>query len=365
MSESKRDRVAVVVTGVGGGGFGEQLLKALRLADRPYEIIGTDTSQLSCGLMAVDHPYIVPPASDERYVSALLAVCRRHGARAVFAGSEAELRVLSRERRAFEAAGIFLPINPSSVIDACLDKDRTMRVLAECGFRVPRTIRVDDERDLTAVDMFPVVLKPYIGGGGSADVVIAQDRDELVALGRSLLANGRKLIAQEYVGRSDSEYSVGILTTMSGEYLNAIALKRFLTSALSLRVRVPNRTGRTELGHVLVISSGVSQGEIGPFPEVTGPCRRIATAIGSCGPLNIQCRYVDGEAWVFEINPRFSGTTSLRALVGYNEPDALMREHVLGEHVERGFAYRSGVILRGLNETLVDAGHAPRAIELT
>ena len=34
---------------------------------------------------------------------------------------------------------------------------------------------------------------------------------------------------------------------------------------------------------------------------------------------------------MFEINPRFSGTTSLRAMVGYNEPDVLIRHHVLGE----------------------------------
>ena len=353
-----------MVTGVGGGGFGEQLLKALHLADTPYEIIGTDTSPLSKGFAAVDHPYVVPFANDEHYVEALLAVCRRHGAKAIFAGSEPELRILSRERAAIESAGIFLPINPVPVIDTCLDKDRTMRFLAAHGFRTPRTVRVEDEEDLAAIDGFPVVLKPYVGGGGSADVTIAQDRDEVLAFGRYLLASGRKLIAQEYVGTGESEFTVGVLTTMTGEILNSIAVRRFTASGLSNRVKVPNRTGRRELGSELVISSGVSQGEIGPFPDVTIPCETIATAIGACGPINIQCRYVDGQVWVFEINPRFLGTTSLRALVGYNEPDALVKEHVLGEHVERRFTYRSGIILRGLEETLVDLGDVPRALDL-
>ncbi|MCU0650086.1 MAG: ATP-grasp domain-containing protein, partial [Gemmatimonadaceae bacterium] len=123
--------------------------------------------------------------------------------------------------------------------------------------------------------------------------------------------------------------------------------------------------GRTALGDTLVISSGVSQGEIGAFPDVTRPCETIATALGARGPLNVQCRMVDGDAWIFEINPRFSGTTSLRALVGYNEPDALISEHVLGRPVERRFRYGHGTILRGLDETLVDWTSVPRALDAT
>ena len=57
---------------------------------------------------------------------------------------------------------------------------------------------------------------------------------------------------------------------------------------------------------------------------------------------------------MFEVNPRFSGTTSLRAMVGYNEPDILIRKHVLGESIEPGWAYGSGIIMRSLHETFID-----------
>ena len=69
--------------------------------------------------------------------------------------------------------------------------------------------------------------------------------------------------------------------------------------------------------------------------------------------MNIQCRLVGDKVYVFEINPRFSGTTSLRAMVGYNEPDLLVRKHILGEEIEKHFTYREGVILRSLKETLI------------
>jgi len=360
MPERREKPVTVVVTGVGGGGVGEQILKALRLAEKRYEIIGTDSSALSKGLASVDHAYRVPAAVDERYPEAMLAICERHAVKAVFVGSEPELRVLSKQRAAFDERSVLLTINPDDVIETCLDKDRTMRFLAANDFSAPRTIRIDEVAHLEAVDFFPVVLKPYVGAGGSQDVSIVQDRDELIALGRYLLIGGRKIIAQEYVGTPEAEFTVGILTSMAGEFINSIALRRFTLSGLGNRLRVPNRTGRQELGELLVVSSGISQGEIGPFPHVTSQCEEIAKALGCRGSVNIQCRYVDGRVVIFEINPRFSGTTSLRAMVGYNEPDVLVREHILGERVERRFSYRSGVILRGLDETLLhDAGAVP------
>ena len=108
-----------------------------------------------------------------------------------------------------------------------------------------------------------------------------------------------------------------------------------------------------ELGNRLVISSGVSQGQIGRFPEVTNQCKEIAQAVGARGAINIQCRLVDGLVKVFEINPRFSGTTSLRAMVGYNEPDVLIRKHICGGVFEKDFPYEEATILRSLIETKI------------
>ena len=72
MPETRRDRIAVVVTGVGGGGFGEQIPKALRLAETPCLLVGTDTTTMSKGFAAVDHGFVVPRADDSGYVEALL-----------------------------------------------------------------------------------------------------------------------------------------------------------------------------------------------------------------------------------------------------------------------------------------------------
>ena len=129
-----------------------------------------------------------------------------------------------------------------------------------------------------------------------------------------------------------------------------IAIRRNILSGLSNRLKVANRTGRDELGATLAVSSGISQGEIGEFRELRNACEELAVELDSRGPLNIQCRWWRDELIVFEINPRFSGTTMLRALAGFNEPDLLIRQAVLGEEIERGFEYEHGVVLRGLSE---------------
>jgi carbamoyl-phosphate synthase large subunit len=124
-------------------------------------------------------------------------------------------------------------------------------------------------------------------------------------------------------------------------------------SSLSNRIKIKNRTSRKDLGEVLAISSGISQGEIGRFPEVTKFCEQLAVKMGCRYAVNVQCRLVDGVPYVFEINPRFSGTSFMRAMVGYNEPDILIKMHILNSPVEVGFTYKNGVVLRSLKETLL------------
>lgn len=343
----------ILITGVGGGGHGEQILKALRLSDQNYYIVGTDMSPISKGLSQVDKAYVVPPASDPKYLDVILSICKKHDIQVLFHGSEPELKVMSNNRDKIKQAGIFLPINTKEVIDICMDKFRTNQFLSENGFSFPKTQKIQNLEDAEQIDFYPIVLKPSIGGGGSANTLIAQSKEELLAFCKYLLDIYPEFIAQEYVGTPDSEYTACVLTSLDGDYINSIAVKRMITSSLGNRLKVENRTSKASLGKILAISSGVSQGEIGKFDEVTKQCKEIALKLGSKGPINIQLRFVDGKVYVFEINPRYSGTTSLRAMVGFNEPDILIKKHLLSQEITPDFNYKSGYILRGLEEQFV------------
>lgn len=345
----------VMVTGVGGGGHGEQILKALRLSQNNYYIVGADITKKSLGLASVDEKCILPPATAPEYIDTLLEECRTRDVQCLFHGSEPELKAMVTNRDAIASAGIFLPIQPTEVISLCMDKVKTFDLLRDKGFTTPQFQKVSSVQDAEKFSTFPAVMKPSVGSGGSSNTFIAQDRDSMIFFATYLLKTCDEFILQEYVGDPESEFTVGVLSDLDGNFINSIAVNRTLRSTISCRLREKNRTNRAELGDELVISTGCSQGEIGPFPEVTKQCEDIAKAIGSKGPLNIQCRLVGDTVYVFEINPRFSGTTSLRAMVGFNEPDTLIRHHILGEKIETRFDYDSATILRGYNEQLIDA----------
>lgn len=346
--------INVLVTGVGASGVGYQILSALRLAETEYNIVTADTTLLSRGLSLGSAQYILPTADSPDYLPSVIEICEKHRIQALFYGSEKELKVLSDNRRIFADMNVFLPLNPRELIDVCLDKNATMAVLKNNGFDIPLSFKISSENDIDEIDIFPVVLKPSIGGGGSANLMIAQNRSELQVFAKFLLQAYDEFIIQEYVGDAESEFTVGVLCDMQGNILNSIAMKRIIAHSFGNRLKVKNSTGKKELGDYLVVSSGLSQGWIGRFPDITGKCEKIAKALNATGAINIQCRAVGDKIYIFEINPRFSGTTSLRAIAGFNEPDVLVRKHILNEEIEDHFDYREGCILRSLEAEFVD-----------
>ncbi len=354
----RREPLPVVVTGVGGATLGEQCLRCLRQADTDYLIVGTDLVRESLGLALADIGYVVPYANADGYLDELLDICSRHDVRVLIPTSEAELRVVSAARDRFEERGIFVPINRHELIAAGDDKFRSLEQIDRAGVRTPVHMAADSIEDAAAWTDFPCVIKPALGGSGSANVFIAQSAGELAALAGYLFELSPQVVIEEYVGDPSSEYTVAVLRDMDGRLMHSIAIRRAILGGISNRLRVPNRTTKRELGDVLAISSGVSQGEIADFPEVRSACEALAEGLDSRGPLNIQCRLHAGELVVFEINPRFSGTSFLRALAGFNEPDLLIRKHVLGQEVPTPFEYTFGTVVRGMSEVMYPAAGA-------
>lgn len=352
--EMHNTKFPVLVTGIGGGGHGEQTLKALKLGKLEYFIVGADANYQCANRHAVDQFEILPHARHSNYLAEVISLAKRFKCRAIFHGSEPEMMVLSHARERFFNEGIYVSVNPPSVMSICQDKAKTTEFLASHGIKVPKFREIRNASECAEFDIFPAVIKPC-EGGGSANVFIVQTKDELKLFSEYLLKIYDRFVIQEYVGTPDQEFTVGVLFGADGEFINSIAIKRLINNALTIRTSVPNRSGRAELGDRLVISTGISQGHVADWRDVRNKCEEIARLLHPRAPVNIQCRVVAGDVIPFEINPRFSGTTSLRALAGYNEPDVLIRRDILGEIIEPYFPYQDALILRGLRENIITA----------
>ena len=348
-------RINILVTGVGGGAVGHQVLHALQLFGDRYRVTVVDADAYSFGLYTEASRFLVPPAASPEYIPAMRVLAAREGIQVVIPGTEIELKVLAAHKAEIEAEGCLLLVNPSPVVELCQNKFLLARWLEEHGFDTPDTADGHHWRELAARRGYPLIAKPCSGSSGSRNVSILVSEEEV--LRHLAFCPADDTIFQEYVDADGGEFTVGVCVDRGSRVIDSIAIRRQLTG-MTLGTR------RAIDGRAYSLSTGYSQGFVVRHPKVQAACERLVAQIGICGPSNIQCRFSKGKVMVFEVHPRFSGTTSLRADVGFNEPDILIRAFLLGERMGRQ-DYRSDVaVIRAFQSVVVpmaEMAAVPRA----
>jgi len=172
-------------------------------------------------------------------------------------------------------------------------------------------------------------------GKGSAGVSVVESRQELGAfLGRP------DYVIEQRLGDDNSEFTVGCFSDRAGQVRGSIAMRREL------------------------LQGTTSRAIVGDFPAIREEAVRIARQLKPIGPCNVQLRLHEGTPTCFEINVRFSGTTSMRARFGFNDVEAALRHYVLDEPAVDLPRVTEGIVVRYWNELYVDAA-ASAALEAT
>jgi carbamoyl-phosphate synthase large subunit len=329
----------VMIAGIGGASLGTEIYKSLELVGG-YEIYGCDVSRTAYGLYekGIAKSYHV---TGDNYVRDVLAACLDAGVKFLIPGAEQPMTLLGAASDQVAASGLQLLGNATDVVSLYSNKDTTFRRLKEYGIPIPKTIALHSKEDLKFVGL-PCVVKPATGSGGSVAVFFAVNAEEAMIYAEYIRRTGHVAIAQEYINDLNGEFTIGVLSLPDAQIVGSIALRRALDAKLSVSYR----------GRGGVISSGYSQGHIGEYPDLCKQAEAIAAAIGSRGPLNIQGRVRDTEFLPFEINPRFSASTYLRTMAGFNEIDMLLKYFVTGTVPSRPHI-RTGWYLRSLREQYV------------
>jgi carbamoyl-phosphate synthase large subunit len=331
--------IKAMIAGIGGASLGTEIFKSLRLAGG-YDVYGCDISSTAYGLYESGFASTYRVGRED-YVNNVIDACIDAGTKWLIPGGEQPMALLGEATDRLAEVGIQLVANAQEVISLFSDKDATFKRLAACGLPIPRTVAIDQVADLESIGL-PCIVKPATGSGGSVSVFYAVSADEVMVYADFIRRNGNQPIAQEYVDAVEGEFTIGVLSLPDGALVGSIALRRDLNAKLSVAYR----------GRGGIVSSGYSQGHIGEYPEFCRQAERIAESIGNRGPINIQARVRDGVLLPFEINPRFSASTYLRALAGFNEVDLLLRYLSTGD-LPRLPIITPGWYLRSLTEQYV------------
>lgn len=338
----------VLIAGIGGASLGTEIFKSLHMTGR-YNVYGADISPYAFGLYqdGFTETFVIDKG---RYADSLLHVCKEAKIDAVIPGAERTLALINHDAGLFLEEGILLAINSPEIIEICTDKAKTFNFLKSKKVPIPLSRFVTDEENFEGF-RFPCIIKPSHNSGGSSFAYIAENKSEAHMYAEYLRGNDIKCIAQEYIPCDEGEYTVGVLTLPNGELVGSIALRRLLDSKLSLRTNYKNR----------IVSSGYSQGVIDDFSEIRQQAEKIAKLLESRGPLNIQGRVRDGIFYPFEINPRFSASTYLRAMAGFNEIDIYL-QFILHNKKSSVGEIRHGYYLRSLDEQFISFGKIKKSL---
>lgn len=336
----------ILITAVGGRSVGSGILHALtrtapEVSER-WNVVAADADTFAWGLYKVKEKILLPFANHARYIDEVKSAIKKFNLHAIIPGSEAEANVLSKNKHLFD-----IPIisNSHEIMPLMMDKFATTEKLKELKLPTIPTFKIEDWQQALSEFKFPFIVKPTTGTGGSKGVTLCATEDDLKTILSNLPPHSGYCI-QPLIGTENDEYTVGVLSDKNGKLIDSIVMKRKL---IGLSLLDTKKIGDRNFS----ISTGYSQGYFIKHPQIQTFCEQLSVAIKSKGPLNIQLRLHEGKIYVFEIHPRFSGTTTMRADVGFNEPDILLRNYLYNENFER-LPYQSDVaVIRAFEHVVV------------
>ncbi len=301
--------INVLLTGAGGN-LAHFIRSALHAADLKIRIVTCDYSHFAVGLYQEEVGYVVPPAKDRAYLPRMMEICAKEKIRIIMAGGMVEQRVLAAHADEFlqKTGAMVLSSSPEALL-RMEDKYELARWLESAGLNFPRSVLPsgkDEYARFVAEMSFPYVVKDRLGAG-SQSIGIARNRTDL----DYLLNRIPNPVVQEYLYPDNEEYTVGVFTDSRHRAAGSIVMKRWLGLGMTSKAQV------------------LPESNLGPF------CERIVEGLGGLGPANVQLRLTDRGPVVFEINARFSSTTSARAHYGFNEAEMSIRHFVLNETLRR------------------------------
>ena len=300
----------LLVTGIGGN-VGQGVVRVIRDLLPDAQIIGTNTRHISGGSHLCDEVLEVPQGNTEDYLEIMATIGTAHGVELIFPCTDLETAVLS-------AAGSRVAATVCSPPETCRafhDKFETSRVLSRAGVAFAESFLPSEYEG----QFEGTVVKPRTGRG-SRDV--HRDPPNPTEFDDSFVVQRR------YVG---TEITVAFYVLQTGEMHGLLALQRELS-----------------LDGTTVFCETTHRYDDALAEVIAG----MTAALPIRGPCNLQVIADEhGDIHPFEVNCRFSGTTSIRHHFGYRDVEWALQEHLEGRRPSE-MVLRAGAAARVLMDVI-------------
>ena len=311
------NKINALVSGIGTI-IGYGIINSLKQCKYDVHIIGMDMNPEAVGKHWSDDFVVAVPAASEDFIPFLKKIIDDYKIDIVFLGIEQEMNKITACR---DELGEYLNkiiINSESVIDLTNDKWSTYEFLKRN--RLP-VIESTLERDYEKLRVFfggDFLVKPR-RSYSSRGVKKIQDETTFNYYKFFL---GDQFMAQRVVGDDEHEYTAAAFCYGNGKGSKPIILKRKLS-----------------------FEGSTIKAEVVDCKPIEDSIVTLTGLLKPLGPTNFQYRVENNIAFLLEINPRVSSSTSLRSAFGYNEAemaiDFFVEKHTeVNPIVKRGKAVR-------------------------
>lgn len=302
-----------------GSGVGQSVINSIRLSRLPLKTVGLGTNPFAYGAYDCDIYDYTKSIYEKGYIDNLIEKCREHNIDLIIPGLDDEALIYAQNADNFKKAGIKAIYADEDLISICRDKER---MSLELNKIVDVFVKSYNKETLTediasGKVKFPFIAKPR-GGFASKGVEIIRSEDDL-----SKITDDHIIQELAIPVKDDPNYSF---------YMSQIAKNRN-TQVAEVSIQLVYSPEGELMGRMFSynkLNNGVPI-EIVPYENdyiwsVVDQLTPTLLKLGLRGPINIQGRLTEDGLKLFEMNPRFTGITGLRALMGFNEVEACVKE---------------------------------------
>lgn len=302
-----------------GSGVGQSIINSLRLSRLFFNTIGFGYNPFAFGAYDCDSFDYTPSVYDNDFIDKLITKCRAHKIDLIIPGLDDEVLLYAKNKEEFERNGIKAIYPGEELVTLCRDKERMSNELNKIVDVFVRTFKKDTliENIKNGQIEFPFIAKPR-DGFASRGIEIIRDESDLIKI------TSNHIIQELAIpNKNDPNYHF---------YLNQIS-KNQNPQVSEISIQVVYSPEGDLLGRMYSynkLNNGVPI-EIIPCDseyiwKIIDKLTPALLGMGLMGPLNIQGRVTEKGLKLFEMNPRFTGITGLRALMGFNEVEACVKE---------------------------------------
>ncbi len=289
----------ILVTGTSSYGIGEGMLKVINESNYldKIELIGASNSQLTAYKNIIENYFILPNANECHYYQEVKKIVRKEKINILIPGAEAEIYFFSKNKEKIEKElNIDIWVNKYQTIKTFNNKLFTKRFFLNTEIHTPKHYL-----GLKNDTKFPLIIKP-IEGKASEGIFIVKNKKEFYAICNFYETIGKGFLIEEFIEK-DAEYTVSLIN-LDGE-LEILCMQR-------------------------VLSKGATQyAKIVEKPKIISITQKIHQVLKDELILNLQILEKNNRFYIFEINPRFSGSAPIRSKLGYNEFDIIFSHKYL------------------------------------